>query len=384
MNRSVQLHAAMAPSPPMATTRPLQPLFRTALRSPGTLSDAAIRALLTHVLGGFRSDAGALYSRPELSADDAALIWDQHAESLPNPAGTSSWAARALMRPESHPEALTTAAVTAWPASVAASVAELVHDAVCVVPANVAIALMSRPEQEIALRGAGTCPAHPGARAVIDAIGASAAAVWPGLVLPGVGSGPGQNALLGVLALVGEWWTPTALQEFAAADWASPAALSTLDLARLSPAGVARVAKLWLLPAVSGAFGEARELASASVAAVAGLDPANAAELAAAWRTGTSLRRGLEVDEHAELVAAFAGAGAPIVGPIAGEPVCPLHRLSEDQRDELLVMLEARVESHPGIWAALEAALLNAGTAVGTFGELLDALEAVDTPAAGT
>jgi len=332
---------------------------------------------------GATADIGATYSRPELSAAQAATLWDLHAvPSMARTRGASTvalWHARRLLRPESRPEQLSAATVAGWSRELAAEVSEELSLPGRPVPAAVATALMARPELSTAWRAATTRPDCAQARAMIDRVGALAAQKWPGLDIPSRGMVAGE--LRSALTQIGSWRTPTLLHEHAAATWTSPACLSTLPTAHLSGRAAARVATLWLLPALAAAGTLTAPLASAAAEIVAALYPKDARTLQCAL-LGVNWRALLNPEEITELIEAFELAEVPLDRAVMDEQVRAPFELNLDDRAALFAQIEARAGANPDLWGALGVALGGGAVAPGlTWAELLDAMDAMNSAA---
>jgi len=390
---------------PVPAGHPLASLLTAALTGGEPLSEAVTRLVFAHALNDGGVGAAALYVRRELSADQAALLWDKHAVGVVlhadrRPVAAAAWQARRLMRPESRPENLTAGDVTAWPAGVAYEVANMRTTPWRTIPDAVFAHLMCRPELGTALNAAMGCPQHPTARDIVAKVGAFGAAAFPGLHLPAPGplsdlnvlkdqsgeDGPrvSGRTIRAAIGTVGRVATPPALVEFAALTWTSPACLSALPTGALSAAAAGRVARLWLVPSVEmlGATLAARALAKASTEIVPALDAVVVRTLAAAWM-GSGLLNGLAADRHPALALAFASAGVPLTRPVSDEQVVSLEALNHAQRLELVALVERGAEATPGLWDTLGLALTTAGGMGGTWGQLLDALAGIHTRPAG-
>jgi len=359
----------------------LEPLFTAGLFSGAPLTEPGARAAFETAMGGDGRGAGATYSRPELDAAQAAALWDEHAartiwfdESGP---AAALWAARRILRPEFTPEALTDADIEAWPAALAHDVAEMLRSPGIVVPPTLALALMRARRLLTRVHAAAAHPTCEQALEVVAMVGRLGALDWPDMTLFAVGDR--QEELAMALHMVAGWATPEALKEHAAMMWTSPACLSLLDAQDLPPAAAGRVMRLYLLPAVRGRGGALTEAATRSAAIVKVLDGIDAAELAAAWHGG--LVDALPEEEKDLLIRTFKAAGIPLVRAVANEPVISVRSLSPRHRLELFTEVETRTGAHPHLWAALGAALCSPHAFTGTWGELLDALGAVDSPA---
>jgi len=132
-----------------------------------------------------------------------------------------------------------------------------------------------------------------------------------------------------------------------------------------------------------GATLAARALAKASTEIVPALDAVVVRTLAAAWM-GSGLLNGLAADRHPALALAFASAGVPLTRPVSDEQVVSLEALNHAQRLELVALVERGAEATPGLWDTLGLALTTAGGMGGTWGQLLDALAGIHTPARWT
>jgi len=358
------------------------------------MSATALPLAFTQAATGSLDHTMALYARPELSAQQAGLLWERYAvgptgRAELHPRVAAQWNARRAMRAEHHPGELTGADVAAWPAHLAEQVAHLRDAPRCTVPDAVFVHLMSRPELGIALRAALACPDRQQARDIVTRVGALGAAAFAGFSLPVPGPRADRKASRGplgagihgrdirdALTVVGSRSTPPALVEHAATCWDSPACLSVLPTGSVSAAAASRVAALWLLPAVSGRLLSARELAGASTQILPALGPGDVAALADAWLDGGQADD-LPGNEHVTLSAAFEAAGFPLIRAVTDEPVGPLNDMDAGRRLELFTALEAGAATTAGLWDTLGPALPGAASLPLTWGQLLEALTGI-------
>jgi len=361
----------------------LGPLFAAGLFSGVPLSAAGARAAFEAAMSGDGHGAGATYSRPELNATQAAALWEQHAARIiwfdPNGPAAAQWAARRILRPENAPANLTDADVEAWPAPLAYDIAVLLRAPGTVVPPTPALSLMRARRLLTRVHAAAALPACDEALEVVAMVGRLGALDWPGMTLHMVAVGERQEELAEALHTIAGWATPAALKEHAALVWTSPACLSLLDAHALPAPAAGRVMRLWLLPAVRGRGGSLSEAAERSASIVGALDAADATELAGAWHGG--LLDALPDEEKDLMIRAFKAVGVGLVRAMVDQPVSSVRSLSPTHRLELFTEVEGRTAAHPHLWTALAAALATPRPNTGTWGELLDALEAIGSPA---
>jgi len=365
----------------MSANPNLEALFRAALLTGAPLPGTALAAAVASALNAGGISAMMTYSRAELSATQAATLWDRyaHAGCVDGGDTPASWQARRALRPESHPERLSAADVAGWPAEMAQHAAELLRGPRgCGLVGGVAEALMGRPELATAMTAAFAAPGSARAHALVAALGEQGGLTWPDAYFvntPSAADTPRQELLRAIQA-VGSLSAPAELAEFAALTWDSPACLSILRAGGLSARAAGRVVTRWLIPAVATAAGTAITLSRRSIALLPQVDKSVAGLLADTWVVG-GLIGDLDAAQVDELAAAFLVAGVPLVQPILGQPVCTVRDLSLNRRVELITEVAALASDRPAMWDALGTALASTCEYTGTWGELLDALDAM-------
>ena len=372
----------------MADQHPLASLLRTALISPTPLSVAATRAILAHALTDLPANVAAIvYSRAELNADQANQLWNKYGQPKRGAGAkgdeTAAWEVRRLLRAESHPELISANTVASWTPAFARSVARTLW---CLPnsqrnPPNILEALMMRPELVIATYAAMSSPTHPEARNVVDRIGKLSARQWPGPYTGGETlSHPKTVELLSAVKSISSAASPDELANYAAATWTSPAALSKLSVRALNSHGAERVMRAWLLPALADCANDGAaviSVAGASMSLVENLNVNAAYELSRAWTSSGLLTR-VDHVRLDEMERRFAAAGASLTRHVLEETARPLRDLEYEHLDELFTAVESAAATNNAIWDMLEATLGRTPPFAGTFGQLLDALTAVN------